>query len=384
MRKFYLEIRTKIVLLFIGIVTCFTVNAQRTPLFADPALGSFDITNLGGVSVDANSLNTGSSYLLKLSVQNLSSDPAANNFIPPNSALVDIGLGSKMSLDPTYNLNTAPLNNYFTFQYITVAGEQPKIRCNINTDIPRDFFGEFSFRVIAGPPQGSSTVTGNFFIVNNNTLFTLSDQNPGNNNANISYFVGPAGGPLPVNITNLTARNIECNIDVNWNVSQEINVAKYDVEMSKDGVLFTSAASVQASSKNRYNVTVPLTEQLKSPLLFIRLKSVDNDGTYKYSSIVTVKGNCLSTPKQVISCYPNPVTNESYITLAAKGENFNGIYMVNLLDAAGKSYFVRKVTLLNVPTFKLDLIKHIAPGNYFIRLQREGDEITSTLKFIKE
>ena len=380
MRKFYSFFGMKIATLLIAIVSFLHTSAQFIVVSADPALGSCDITNLAGVSVNANELNAGSSYLLKLTVYNLSPSLEANNIIPPNSALVNIVLGAGMRLDPTYNLNTAPFNNYFTFQYVLAPA---RIFCNINTNIPRDFNAEFSFRVIAGP-QVSSKVIANFQIPNNNPDYVLTDLNSGNNGAGIDYTVGPAAGPLPVNITNLTARNRECIVDVNWKVSQEINVATYDVEVSKDGASFVKAATVYAASKSSYNANIPLTEQLKSPLLFIRLKSVDNDGTFKYSSIVTVKGNCLSTPNQVISCYPNPVTNESYITLAAKGENFNGIYLVSLLDAAGKSYFLRKVTLLNVPTFKLDLINHISAGNYFIKLQRESDKTISTLRFIKK
>ena len=384
MRKFYPEIRTKGLLFFIALVTCFTVNAQRTPVSADPALGSFDITNLAGTSVDANNLSLGSAYLLKLSVFNLNTDFAPNNFIPPNSALVDIGLGSKMTLDPTYNLNTAPLNNYFTFQYVTVAGEQPKIRCNINTNIPRDFFGEFSFKVIAGPPQGSSTITGNFFLPNNNPNFILSDIVGGNNTAGLSYFVGPSAGPLPVNITNLNAKNFECNVDVNWNVSQEINVANYEVELSKDGVRFANGASVMAANKNNYNVTIPLTEQLKSPLLFIRLKSIDNDGTFKYSSIVTVKGNCTNNPKQTITCYPNPVTNQNFITIASKGANFEGNYSISIIDATGKLYSLQKMNLSSLSSFKLPLNNAMAKGEYFIRLQHSDEALSTTLIFIKK
>ena len=378
MRKFYsFNFKQQLLLLIVAIICCIQSYAQPTIVFADPALGYVTITNLVGNSVNANELNLNSKYIVKLQVFNLD----LSNGIPPNTAYVDVALGTKMVIDPTYNLSGAPLNNYFSFTYIT--GSNPKIRCNIINTIPADYSGLFEFRVIAGPQGNSSTVTGNFLISNANPSFVLSDVNQ-NNSADISYTVGPAAGPLPVNITNFTARNSECSIAVNWNVSQEINVANYEVQFSKDGASFVKVTSVNAGNKNSYNAIIPLTEQLKSPLLFIRLKSVDNDGTSKYSSIVTVKGNCLLTSKQLISCYPNPVTNESYITIAAKGENFNGIYMVSLLDAAGKSYVVRKVTLLNVATFKLDLIRFIAAGNYFIKLQREGDETTSTLQFIKE
>jgi hypothetical protein len=54
------------------------------------------------------------------------------------------------------------------------------------------------------------------------------------------------------------------------------------------------------------------------------------------------------------------------------------------LDASSKSYFVRKISLPDVTTFKLDLNKGIATGKYFIRVQREEDDATQTLSFIKE
>ncbi|MCY7290929.1 MAG: discoidin domain-containing protein [Ferruginibacter sp.] len=356
-------------------------NAQTTVVFADPAVGSFDLTNMADVSVpDANSLYTSTVYKLKLTLVNLDQLRA----IPAGTCAIRIGLGSRVMLDPNFNLSTAPYNNYFAWTS-TTSGSQVQITGTIITPLPPDFLADLSFNVISKLPTttGTSSFSANFLITNDNPLYLFSDLNPNNNTALLSYTF-TFFGPLPVNITNFNARNKDCNIDINWNVSQQINLTHYAVEVSKDGISFTTLMNVNATNRTNYNATIPLTEPLKAPVLFIRLKSVEADGTFKYSSILTVKGNCLATPKQIISCYPNPVTNENYVTIAAKGETFNGVYLVSLLDAAGKTYFIRKETLLNVTNFKLDLNARLASGKYFIILQREDDVTTTTLPFIKE
>ena len=160
MKKLYKLKWYRYVILPLLVLISFTVaKGQATVVYADPALGSFDITNLSDVSVNANALQQNSIYKLKLDI--LNNDLVTP--IPGGTMYVEIGLGSKFILAPGFDYTNAPLNNYFTFQYI--SGSQPKVRCYLTNTLPADFFGKFVFNVKANT-QGASTVTGNIYFTN--------------------------------------------------------------------------------------------------------------------------------------------------------------------------------------------------------------------------
>jgi hypothetical protein len=373
-----------ILILFIPIISSMSSYAQATPVFADPALGSFDVTNLSDVSVDANSLSINSIYKIKLDVFNLSLTSA----IPPGTCYVDIGLGTKFILDPAVTANAtvlnnylsnAPLSNYFSFSYIT-TGAQPKIRCTITNALPFDFYGQFIFDLKANT-QGTSNVTGNFFIGNNNPSFVLSDDNSGNNTAALQYTITSV---VPVTITDFKAYNKDCNINVNWSVGQETNVLKYDIELSKDGTNFAKIGYLKAENKNKYDTSIAIFDQIKSPTLFVRLKSVDNNGTFKYSPIVTVTGICKTAIKEQAYCYPNPILKDQQITIASKEESFNGIYQLTVIDAMGKTYMNKQFVLDSAYSFKFSIKNELAAGKYFMILHKDEKTPNIILQFLKE
>jgi len=373
MKKLYQFKWYRYILLPLLAIISFTTAKSQTVVYADPALGSFDITNLSNVPVNANALQQNSIYKLKLDILNVD----FLNAIPAGTMYVEIGLGSRCILAPGFDVTNAPLNNYFTFQYIT--GSQPKIRCYLTNTLPADFFDKFVFNIKANT-QGASTFTGNIFFTNTPS-YILSDNNPNNNFASLSYSIGQ-GGPLPVTITGFGAQNKNCSINVNWSVAQESNLSRYEVEVSKDGVNFVKAATVMAQNKATYSASFPITEILKSATLLVRLKSIDLDASYKYSQIVPVSGSC-SKSGQEIYCYPNPLTREDHITIASRGELFNGTYQVSIIDAAGKNYGNRQVTVSNVVSFDHLFGRKLAAGNYFIVLRRADGTTAATLPFVK-
>jgi hypothetical protein len=385
MKKKYLFLSLRYILIcLIAIISSLSGYAQATPVFADPALGSFDVTNLSDVSVDANTLSINGIYKIKLDVFNLGFSSA----IPSGTCYVDIGLGTKFILNPAVTINptvlnnylsNAALSNYFTFTYIT-TGSQPKIRCTITSSLPSDFFGQFIFDVKANT-QGTSNVTGNFFVANSNPSYVLSDENSGNNNAFVQYTITSV---LPVIITDFRAYNKDCHIDVSWSAANAINVLKYDIELSKDGSNFAKIGSLKAENKNKYDTSIAIFDQIKSPTLFVRLKSVDNDGSFTYSPIVLFDGTCNTKQKMEVYCYPNPLRNEKNITIVSKGSMFTGKYLVSLLDAGGKFYMQKQFSLDSAYSFKLPIATELAAGNYFIILQKEDESENVLLQFIKE
>ena len=349
------------------------VQAQLTFITADPALVSFDITTMAGVPVNANTLIGNFSYKLKLIAQNGSQ----SNAVPAATAEIRIGLGNKMVLAPSFDISTAPFSEYFTWTYI--PGNQPQISGLLHSALPANFIGELSFDVKT-TTQGPSTVSGNFLIVNLNPTVVLTDPFS-NNFASLNYIVA-SEGTLPVTITRFAAVNTDCKIQVSWKSEQELNLSRYEIEASKDGINFFTVGELPAQGNRDYMQSFDLTPAIRVPVLLVRLKTTDLDGSYRYSNVVAVSGTCKGSAQQVFFAYPNPVRAADHITLAAKGEQFDGTYRLTVTDMAGRIYSVKEVTL-NAPTLRLDLSPSMAAGKYFISIHKTDGSVKSVVQFEK-
>lgn len=129
-----------------------------------------------------------------------------------------------------------------------------------------------------------------------------------------------ASSPLPVNFISLDVRKEYSGVKLTWKVADEINVLKYEVERSDDGKNFVKVGEVMAGSQSEYSF---ITSQSAK---FYRIKSVDIDGKYKYSTIVRFNGGKTEV---LIKAFPMPVQNELTVQhpTAIKGSRIeiNGI-----------------------------------------------------------
>lgn len=114
--------------------------------------------------------------------------------------------------------------------------------------------------------------------------------------------LSPAGASLPVVLTSFNAAADGLSTKLVWNTAEEENIANYVVEKSTDGKTYTAIGTVKAANQKTYSFVDGLPGSDNS---YYRLKMVDNDGSFKYSYIVSIKSK-LSVN---ISLSPNPVKN---------------------------------------------------------------------------
>jgi hypothetical protein len=171
-----------------------TSVAQRASVTADPELGKISLVNETGFAIDASQVQADQVISIKIPVLNDNHGQA----IPAGSCKVKIGLGSKLVLDPSYNLNNNGLGNYFSWTSATIDG-QLQITGDLVNTLPANVTDvTVSFKVKASM-EGNSTITANFLITNHNTNSVLSDEDGANNTAFLQYRV--VGKVLPVNAT---------------------------------------------------------------------------------------------------------------------------------------------------------------------------------------
>ncbi len=162
---------------------------------------------------------------------------------------------------------------------------------------------------------------------------------------------------------------------LNWSAKGNINNDHYDVERSSDGIAFTKIGSVNAITSGdvqhyNFNDAMPL-----SGNNYYRLKQVDKDGTYQYSSIQKVN---LEEAVKHWNLYPNPAKNNT--TLFALNNYAKADVVVN--DMNGK--IVYRTTIANIVAGQQFIIpvQQLAKGLYIIRITT--DQNTDMQKLIVE
>jgi hypothetical protein len=86
-------------------------------------------------------------------------------------------------------------------------------------------------------------------------------------------------------------------------------VKAFDVEASKDGMLFGKVGEVEARNVS-VGGTYSFNTAMPGKLGYFRLKMVDRNGAYSYSPIKT-----LRTDELIITSYPNPVKDQMIVDL---------------------------------------------------------------------
>ena len=138
----------------------------------------------------------------------------------------------------------------------------------------------------------------------------------------------PSGTPLPVELTSFTAVLNENKVELNWKTATEVN--NYGFEIERSAVSSKQSASTPAENaeswenigfvKGSGTSTSPITysfvddNPLQGSKTEYRLKQENYDGTFKYSSIISV--NMLPVKFVLSQNYPNPFNPTTTIKYA--------------------------------------------------------------------
>lgn len=353
---------------------CFIVLAMKSKgqVIADPAHSQIDLINLANSTQDPTTVPLDGVIQLRVPILNLNS---ANN-LPSGTCKIKIGLGSKLVLDPSFNLGNTNTSAYFNWT-ATSDGGQVQLTGELVNPVPANYSTTGIFRV-KGSLQGNSTITTNFLVTNHNTAVNLSDENPNNNTSFLPYTVVPV---IPVTFTGIAVKKEGCSIMVNFSAENEINTDHYEIEASKDGIHYFTAGQTTADHRVNYAYSFYLSDNIKAEVLKVRVKSVDKDGRLMYTEIRTVKGTCDG--KLLINLYPNPVSKDNgSVSINAAEGIFNGRFNISLSDIRGRLLRTGMLQLVNQKQFSYTT-GLLPAGQYLIRLQENDGGEPITLKFQK-
>lgn len=166
---------------------------------------------------------------------------------------------------------------------------------------------------------------------------------------------------LPVKLLSFSGmKTDDYSVKLNWKAESEYQLARYEVEASKDGLTFEKVEEVSAKNTagiTSYGVTAPFYK----PKTQYRLKMVDIDGSISYSTVIEFReGNTIGKQATV---YPNPV-HDDQVTVQLAGYN-NGA-KVKITDLAGRLVLPEITNLQNGKN--VVNISALASGMYYLQV----------------
>lgn len=121
------------------------------------------------------------------------------------------------------------------------------------------------------------------------------------------------------------------SVQVEWKIANAVNVSRYEIEHSADGLAFTKAG--EAALTNEPNGAIYTFEHTAAIQgnNFYRIKAIENTGKFQYSGTAKI---FIRNSKEAVTLVQNPVLNQSPVLRFSAKEKGN--YKISITDKAGK------------------------------------------------
>ena len=180
----------------------------------------------------------------------------------------------------------------------------------------------------------------------------------------------------PVKLLSFTGLHNGNEITLSWRTTDEVNAKNFVVERSTDGINFSSiavlAAATDGGSIKNY---VTADSHPADGISYYRLKMVDVDGRFSYSTIIKMNTKNGS----LINVYPNVATSVVNIEWNA---HHAGNTMIQLFDLQGRLLSNKQILSINGFNRSQINVNSLPKAGYLIKLISDGE--TSTTKFFKQ
>lgn len=228
------------------------------------------------------------------------------------------------------------------------------------------------------------TINVNFGSAVINTVTIIYDNHPSSNNnpANQSIAIGELSfsqSTLPVTLTDFSGYRKNRDIWLHWTTGQEINAASFEIERST-GASWEKIGMVAAAG----NSDQPIQYQFRdlSPqgdLLLYRLKQVDLNNQFKYSSVVRISA---AATIDELKTYPNPVHDQLSVGIYSPVQQN---VRIEIADAGGRVLRQNSRQLVaGENNIMLTGFAGLPKGLYIIMVRDAGGRLTGSRKITKE
>lgn len=195
---------------------------------------------------------------------------------------------------------------------------------------------------------------------------------------------GAADAPLPVTLVAFTAQHRGEEGLLTWTTASELHHAYTVVESSSDGTVFQPLGKVTGygttSQAHYYQFTDSHVDRYAAPIVYYRLRQVDNDGTSAYSPVCTLRlPLVVGLLGQV---FPNPSSATAEVNLTIRTDQAGPLTLL-VVDIVGRPLYQQQASLpVGTTQLLLKGTSQLATGIYLLRFQQGGQQCT--LKLVRQ
>ena len=193
--------------------------------------------------------------------------------------------------------------------------------------------------------------------------FTAGDNGPGKSflfNTNLC-----SSTTLPITLVEFKGQEKNATtIALSWKTSNEINFNRFEVEKSRDGVHFELIGLV-FPWENANHIDYSFNDKnVNAGANYYRLKMIDNDAAYQYSS--TLIFSIAETAGAKIAIAPNPIVDKINVLLTGLNEN---TYRMELRSVTGQKMAEKtfNITRYSQTEYLMRTVS-MTPGIYFLTI----------------
>jgi hypothetical protein len=140
---------------------------------------------------------------------------------------------------------------------------------------------------------------------------------------------------LPVKLVSFNALHSENAVCLSWATAEEVNTSHFEIQRSSDAKIFSKVGTVDAKSASGTAGSYAFEDRTAKNQTFAqwyyRLKMVDNDGTYAYSSVKSIENSNFTAA----IIYPNPVAHKLYLT----DQNISQLKDLSIINSGGTQLY---------------------------------------------
>jgi len=218
--------------------------------------------------------------------------------------------------------------------------------------------------VFCESPGTTDTITWDAFTLPPNTTYYITIDGFAGNNCDFDIRItGAVGILLPTTLTEFKGTSFGHYNLLNWSTEKEIDNDYFELERSADGINFAKIATIDAIGVSsmlqhyQYSDNQPI-----NGWNYYRLKQVDNNSAYQYSSTIALyNGN----DEVGIKLQPNPATDK--VSFDYIGADINAEFKVEIVDVSGRKLFVKEYTPTNSRVQETISTKDFSSGVYFVQ-----------------
>jgi hypothetical protein len=183
--------------------------------------------------------------------------------------------------------------------------------------------------------------------------------------------ISQSNGPRMVRFVGFEVVKKSAGLQLTWRVHEEDKIRSYEIQRSSNGVSFETIGTVAATNAGDYSFTdaKPL-----SAKLFYRIKSLDIDNSYGYSTVIGVNAGKSSV---VFKAFPSLV--QAQFTVQHDAATVSTRIVVNAEDGR----VVRNIIPSRGAQQTSIDISSAKPGLYLVWYQN-GSGAIETLKIVKQ